>query len=83
LPRRFRSDRRGRALITEIKVPGPAGELPLPVLGKQDYPEDTRLKYHFLDLHRDKLHQNIMTRGKIVDPMRRGTQTCVKSRCFQ
>jgi aspartyl-tRNA synthetase len=57
--------------ITEIEVLGPAGELPLPVFGEQEYPEDIRLKYRFLDLRRDKLHQNIMTRGQIVDSMRK------------
>src|SRR6059058_3890125 len=57
--------------ITEIEVLGPAAELPLPVFGEQEYPEDIRLKYRFLDLRRDKLHQNIMTRGQIVDSMRR------------
>jgi aspartyl-tRNA synthetase len=57
--------------ITEIEVLGPAGELPLPVFGDQEYPEDIRLKYRFLDLRRERLHQNIMTRGAIVDSMRR------------
>ncbi|MBN8978711.1 MAG: aspartate--tRNA ligase [Rhizobiales bacterium] len=57
--------------INEIEVLGEAGELPLPVFGDQEYPEDTRLKYRFLDLRREKLHQNIMTRGAIVDAMRR------------
>jgi aspartyl-tRNA synthetase len=57
--------------ISEIEVLGPAAELPLPVAGEQEYPEDIRLKYRFLDLRRDKLHQNIMTRGAIVDAMRR------------
>ncbi|MBB1090845.1 aspartate--tRNA ligase [Rhodopseudomonas pseudopalustris] len=56
--------------ITEIEVLGPAGELPLPVFGEQEYPEDVRLRYRFLDLRREKLHQNIMTRGAIVDSMR-------------
>ena len=54
----------------DIEVLGPAADLPLPVFGDQDYPEETRLKYRFLDLRRDKLHRNIMTRGKIVDAMR-------------
>ena len=53
--------------ITEIEVLGPAGELPLPVFGDQEYPEETRLKYRFLDLRRDKLHQNIMTRGAVIE----------------
>ena len=57
--------------VSEIEVLGPSGELPLPVFGEQDYPEDIRLKYRFLDLRREKLHQNIMTRGAIVDAMRK------------
>ncbi|MGB3044079.1 MAG: aspartate--tRNA ligase [Xanthobacteraceae bacterium] len=57
--------------INEIEVLGEAAELPLPVFGELEYPEDTRLKYRFLDLRREKLHQNIMTRGAIVDSMRR------------
>ena len=57
--------------ISEIEVLGPAGDLPMPVFGEQEYPEDIRLKYRFLDLRREKLHQNIMTRGAIVDSMRR------------
>ena len=57
--------------INEIEVLGPAGELPMPVFGEQEYPEDIRLKYRFLDLRREKLHQNIMTRGAIVDSMRK------------
>ncbi len=57
--------------VSEIEVLGPAGELPLPVFGEQEYPEDIRLKYRFLDLRREKLHQNIMTRGAIVDAMRK------------
>jgi aspartyl-tRNA synthetase len=52
-------------------VLGPSGELPMPVFGEQEYPEDIRLKYRFLDLRREKLHQNIMTRGAIVDSMRK------------
>ncbi len=57
--------------VSEIEVLGPAGELPLPVFGEQEYPEDIRLKYRFLDLRREKLHQNIMTRGAIVNSMRK------------
>jgi aspartyl-tRNA synthetase len=57
--------------VSEIEVLGPAAELPLPVFGEQDYPEDVRLRYRFLDLRRDRLHQNIMTRGAIVDSMRK------------
>ncbi|MCG2630262.1 aspartate--tRNA ligase [Bradyrhizobium sp. WYCCWR 13023] len=57
--------------VSEIEVLGPAGDLPLPVFGDQDYPEDIRLKYRFLDLRREKLHQNIMTRGAVVDSLRK------------
>jgi aspartyl-tRNA synthetase len=57
--------------VADIEVLGAAGELPLPVFGEQEYPEDIRLKYRFLDLRREKLHQNIMTRGAIIDSMRR------------
>jgi aspartyl-tRNA synthetase len=57
--------------IDEIEVLGPAAELPMPVFGEQDYPEDIRLKYRFLDLRRDHLHANIMLRGKVIDSIRR------------
>jgi len=56
--------------VTEIEVLGRADELPLPVFGDQQYPEDTRLKYRFIDLRREKLHANIMLRGKIIDSLR-------------
>ena len=55
---------------TEIEVLGPAAELPLPVFGDLEYPEDTRLKYRFLDLRREKLHNNIMLRAKVIDSLR-------------
>ena len=57
--------------ITEMEVLGPAAELPMPVFGDQEYPEETRLTYRFLDLRREKLHQNIMKRGAIIDTIRR------------
>jgi aspartyl-tRNA synthetase len=57
--------------VQAIEVLGPAGDLPLQVFGDQPYPEDTRLRYRFLDLRREKLHQNIMLRGHIIDSLRR------------
>ena len=48
----------------DIEVLSAAAELPMPVFGDQEYPEETRLKYRFLDLRRDKLHRNIMNRGE-------------------
>ncbi|MGO9431183.1 aspartate--tRNA ligase, partial [Rhodoblastus sp.] len=56
--------------VREAVVLGTAGELPLPVFGDQDYPEETRLKYRFLDLRRERIHNNIMLRGRVVDSMR-------------
>ena len=55
----------------EIKVLSRAEELPLPVAGEQEYPEDTRLRYRFLDLRRETLHSNIVKRTKIISDMRR------------
>ena len=55
---------------TGIEVLGQAAELPLPVFGEPDYPEDIRLKYRFLDLRRETLHKNIMTRTRIVASLR-------------
>jgi aspartyl-tRNA synthetase len=57
--------------VTDIEVLGPAAELPMPVFGEQEYPEEIRLKYRFLDLRRERLHRNIMKRGAIIDSIRR------------
>src|SRR5882724_10270211 len=57
--------------VSEIEVLGPAAELPMPVFGDQEYPEDIRLKYRFLDLRRERLHKNIMLRGQVIDSIRR------------
>jgi len=56
---------------SDIEVLGPAAELPMPVFGDQDYPEEMRLKYRFLDLRRERLHANIIKRGAIIDSLRR------------
>src|ERR1700743_68931 len=51
--------------IEAVTIQSPAPELPLPVFGDLDYPEETRLKYRFLDLRRERLHKNIMLRSSI------------------
>jgi aspartyl-tRNA synthetase len=57
--------------IESCAVQGKAQELPLPVFGDMDYPEETRLTYRFLDLRRERLHKNIMLRANIVTSLRR------------
>ncbi|MCK5745097.1 MAG: aspartate--tRNA ligase, partial [Oricola sp.] len=54
----------------EMEILSEASELPLPVFGEPDYPEDIRLKYRFLDLRRETLHKNIVTRTKVISSMR-------------
>lgn len=56
--------------IEEIEVLSAAEELPLPVFGEPDYPEETRLKYRFLDLRRESLHRTIMLRSKMIASLR-------------
>ena len=56
--------------INDIEILSSAKELPLPVFGEQDYPEDIRLKYRFLDLRRDEMHKNIILRSKIISFIR-------------
>ncbi len=55
----------------QIEVLSAARELPLPVFGEPDYPEDVRLRYRFLDLRRETLHRNIVRRTEIIASMRR------------
>jgi aspartyl-tRNA synthetase len=57
--------------IEAIEVLSEADELPLPVFGEPDYPEETRLKYRFLDLRRERLHANIMKRQDIIWSLRK------------
>jgi aspartyl-tRNA synthetase len=57
--------------VGDIEVLGPSDELPMQVSGDQEYPEDIRLKYRFLDLRRERLHRNIMLRGAVIDSIRR------------
>ncbi len=55
--------------VTDVEVLGPE-ELPLPVFGDLDYPEETRLTYRFLDLRRESLHRNMMLRSNVVRSLR-------------
>lgn len=54
-----------------VTIQSSAQELPLPVFGDQDYPEDIRLKYRFLDLRRDRIHKNILLRSNVISSIRR------------
>ncbi|MBV0912632.1 aspartate--tRNA ligase [Anianabacter salinae] len=56
--------------IRDIEILGAAEELPLMVFGDQEYPEETRLRYRFLDLRRTKLHENMMLRSRVVADLR-------------
>jgi aspartyl-tRNA synthetase len=53
-----------------VTVQSRAEELPMPVAGEQEYPEDIRLKYRFLDLRREKVHANMMLRSKVIASLR-------------
>ncbi len=57
--------------ITDMEVLGAAEELPLMVFGEQEYPEETRLKYRYLDLRREKMQDNMKLRSDVVATMRR------------
>jgi aspartyl-tRNA synthetase len=57
--------------VTALEVLGEAQELPLPVFGEPDYPEEIRLKYRFLDLRRETLHRNIVLRSNVITSIRR------------
>ncbi|CAI8229193.1 MAG: Aspartate--tRNA(Asp/Asn) ligase [Alphaproteobacteria bacterium] len=57
--------------VAEMEVLSEAGDLPLPVFGEPDYPEDVRLRYRFLDLRRETLHNNIILRSDIIAWLRR------------
>lgn len=54
-----------------VTVQSAAEELPLPVAGEADYPEDIRLRYRYLDLRRDRLHANILLRSQVIASIRR------------
>ena len=56
--------------VESVEVLSNAKELPIPVFGEQDYPEEIRLKYRFLDLRRDEMHKNIILRSKVISFIR-------------
>lgn len=58
-------------VISDVSVQGPADELPMPVFGDAEYPEDTRLRYRFLDLRRERMHKNIVLRSQVISSIRR------------
>ncbi|WP_170753335.1 aspartate--tRNA ligase [Ruegeria lacuscaerulensis] len=57
--------------VRELEVLGAADELPLMVFGDQEYPEETRLRYRYLDLRREAMQQNMTLRSDVVSSMRR------------
>ncbi|ENN91805.1 aspartate--tRNA ligase [Bartonella schoenbuchensis] len=61
---------------SEVEILSKSDELPLPVFGEPDYPEDIRLKYRFLDLRRTTMHKNIMRRTEIIASIRKHMQNC-------
>lgn len=56
--------------VEAVEVLSEAGDLPLPVFGEPDYPEEIRLKYRFLDLRRETLHRHIVLRSKVIASLR-------------
>jgi aspartyl-tRNA synthetase len=54
-----------------VTVQSPAAELPMPVFGEQEYPEEIRLRYRYLDLRREQIHSNIMLRSAVIASIRR------------
>ena len=56
--------------VDSVEVLSSAKELPMPVFGEQDYPEEIRLKYRFLDLRREEMHKNIILRSNVISFIR-------------
>ncbi|HYG27003.1 MAG TPA: aspartate--tRNA ligase [Caulobacteraceae bacterium] len=57
--------------VSAVEVLSEAAELPLPVFGEPEYPEEIRLKHRYLDLRRETLHRNIVLRSRVIDSIRR------------
>ncbi|MEM1140872.1 MAG: aspartate--tRNA ligase, partial [Pseudomonadota bacterium] len=60
--------------IEALTIRSMADELPLPIFGEPDYPEETRLRYRFLDLRRETLHKNIVLRASVIRAIRQGME---------
>lgn len=58
-------------VATDMVIQSAAEELPMPVFGDQEYPEEIRLKYRYLDLRREKLRDNIILRSKVISSLRK------------
>jgi aspartyl-tRNA synthetase len=58
-------------LVDTSEILSEAAELPLPVFGEPDYPEEIRLAHRYLDLRRETLHRNIVLRSRVIDSIRR------------
>ncbi|NVJ99241.1 MAG: aspartate--tRNA ligase [Alphaproteobacteria bacterium] len=56
--------------VDEMELLSGAGDLPMPVFGDTEYPEDVRLKYRFLDLRRERIHNNILLRAGVIRELR-------------
>ena len=56
--------------VSSVEVLSEAAELPLPVFGEPDYPEEIRLKHRYLDLRRETLHKNIVLRSRVISSIR-------------
>ncbi len=56
--------------IQSVEILSDSKELPIPVFGEQEYPEDLRLKFRFLDLRREEMHKNIILRSKVISFIR-------------
>ncbi|MEO8142239.1 MAG: aspartate--tRNA ligase, partial [Sphingomicrobium sp.] len=57
-------------VVETVEIQSSAAELPMPVAGEAEYPEETRLKYRYLDLRRERLHANIMLRSRVISSVR-------------
>ncbi len=57
--------------ISSFQILSESKDLPMPVFGEQDYPEETRLKYRFIDLRRQEMHDNIILRSNVISFLRK------------